>query len=266
MLKNYIELLQNIKKIEDDLGSYEEKINIAANLQNKLLVEVQLESELAQRKVLQNLSCDIEVTQNEIADTMKYLNAKITQDDNEYYVQFHNVRKRFLSLLGRWKILNSNWKESNRIKLERQIKSLDISLTDEEIKDCIQSSESIGDLQIFQELILRDKTARGILANVEERRHELQVIETKMNELMELFRDMENTVAIQEKQLDNIDITIEKTTVDIEKGLSNVGSAVTSSRRSYYNMKNISYVIICAVLILGMISAITVASFISKGK
>lgn len=260
----YRKLLQHINKIEIQLEEYEEKINVVAILQNKLLVEIQLESEFAQRNVLQNLSTDVEKIQNDIADNIKYLNSQITRGDNEYYVQFHNVRKRFLALLGRWKILNSNWKESNRMKLERQINSLNVEISDEEMKECIQTTECLGNLEIFQELILRDSKARDILSNVEERRQELHILETKMEQLMELFKDIENMVASQEKQLENIDVTVEKTTADLEKGLSNVQGAVISSRKGYFTMTKISYIIVCVLLILGMISAITVASLVSN--
>ncbi|KAL3229545.1 hypothetical protein RNJ44_01681 [Nakaseomyces bracarensis] len=266
MLKNYEELLQQIERIEVGLVSYEAKINSIASNQARLLVEVQLESEVAQRKKLDTLVADVDLIQKEIADNIKFLDSQISKNDNEYYVQFHNVRKKFLLLLGKLKSLHYDWKESSRIKLERQLSSLDIDINEVEIKQCIESSESLGNLKIFQDFILRNSTAQEILTNVEKRRQELRIIEIHMAQLLQLFREMEDMVAEQEYPVEKIEIAVKKATEDIEKGILDINSAVKSGSKSYYTMKNISYLIICVMLVIGMVSAITVASVLSKNK
>jgi len=102
--------------------------------------------------------------------------------------------------------------------------------TEEEVQQAISESDNN---QIFAEAVMnsnRRGQAEAALSEVQTRHRDIQQISRTMNELAELFEDMQQLVAEQEPIVATIENKAQEAQQDIEGGVAQTNKAVKSAR------------------------------------
>ena len=101
--------------------------------------------------------------------------------------------------------------------------------TEEEVQEAISSENQ----QIFSQAVMnsnRRGQAEAALSEVQTRHRDIQQISRTMNELAELFEDMQQLVAEQEPIVATIENKAQEAQQDIEGGVAQTNKAVKSAR------------------------------------
>ncbi|CEP24546.1 Protein SSO2 [Cyberlindnera jadinii] len=228
---DFVNFMNNIASINNDLDNYNQLVELIEFNQRKLLTEVNEDQELATRKQLDSLVAQASSLQQTLKSKIKDAQAT-AGNDSAKKAQAENSRQRFLKYIQDYRVIEANYREENKQQAARQYKIVRPDATDAEVDDAIND---VGGQQIFSQAIMnasRRGEAKTALAEVQSRHKELQKLEKTMAELTQLFHDMEEIVAQQNVQVENIDTEIEGAQKDIEMGLGHTDKAVESARKA----------------------------------
>ncbi|KAH8911837.1 t-SNARE [Coniochaeta sp. PMI_546] len=144
----------------------------------------------------------------------------------------NNFRSRYDRLLQ----LESNYNQQVRTQMARQYQIVNPNATPEEARDAV-ADQSFQDGGIFQQALRTERTnqARSVLGNVQARHNEIQRIERSMQELAELFQDLDTMVVQQEAVIVNAERQTEQTNENIGKGTEEVDKGIVHARRARRN-------------------------------
>lgn len=128
--------------------------------------------------------------------------------------------------------------------------------TDEEVREAIADDNGT---QIFSQALMnsnRRGQAESALSEVQSRHRDMQQIARTMNELAQLFHDMELMVAEQAPALEQIDMKAEEAQLDIERGVGLEAKAVVSARAARRKKWWCLLIIVIILVIIAIILAI----------
>jgi syntaxin 1B/2/3 len=245
---DFVDFMKNISSINNDLDNYNQLVELIEFNQKKLLSEVNEEQELATRKQLDSLIAQASSLQQTLKTKIKDAQATAGTDSAKR-AQAENSRGRFLGIIQNYRVIEANYREQNKQQAARQYKIVRPDATEAEVDEAISD---VGGQQIFSQAIMnasRRGEAKTALAEVQSRHKELQRLEKTMAELTQLFHDMEELVAVQNVQVQNVDEQVADAQKDIEMGLGHTDKAVESARKAR-RKKMFCYAILALVIII----------------
>ncbi|SMN21543.1 similar to Saccharomyces cerevisiae YPL232W SSO1 Plasma membrane t-SNARE involved in fusion of secretory vesicles at the plasma membrane and in vesicle fusion during sporulation [Maudiozyma saulgeensis] len=234
MQGDFVQFMNKINEINENLDKYERIINNIDSLHKNLLTQVSEEHEMEIRHQLDNLISQASNLQYQLKTDIKLAQQDGLHDSNKQ-AQAENSRQRFLKLIQDYRIIDSNYKEENKEQAKRQYKIVQPEATDDEVEAAISD---VGGQQIFSQALLnanRRGEAKTALAEVQARHQELLKLEKTMAELTQLFNDMEQLVIEQEENIEVIDKNVENAQQDVEQGVGHTNKAVKSAKRARRN-------------------------------
>ncbi|CCD26669.1 syntaxin NDAI_0I01000 [Naumovozyma dairenensis CBS 421] len=260
---DFIQFMNRINEINQDLEIYERNINEIEKLQRQLLIQVNEEEESSIRYQLDNIVSQTSSLQNQLKFNIKDAQREGLHDTNKQ-TQAENSRQKFLKLIQDYRIIESNYKDENKQQAKRQYLIVQPEATEEEVENAI--SDTNGQ-QIFSQALLnanRRGEAKTALAEVQARHQELLQLEKSMAELNQLFNDMEQLVIEQQENVEVIDKNVEDAQEDVEQGVGHTNKAVKSARRARRN--KIRCAIICFIIFAIVVVVVVVPSVVETRK
>lgn len=259
--KDVSEIKDRIKKISKDSSLLERKYaTILSDIKASNSAEEDKEEIESLRK---GISKEIDSVKEKLKN-FENNNKKIMEEDGEgsaeYRMrvsQFRMLQKSFQESCQEYAKVQSEYKSKQEETLKRHIRIVNSNATDEEVEKML-SDPNVELSQLFSQAIIGSSalhTRDAIYNRVKETRDDLLRLEDGMNELVELFRDLNTLVHSQQALFDSIEINVMKASDYVEKGIANTKAAKKHQKKSRIML----ILVICAVLaLIGVIVGIMI--------
>lgn len=160
-------------------------------------------------------------------DQMKKDMTKVKILTAEYRIrenQHLDLTNRFRTALEKYNRCNTEFYEKEENNLKRQIKVVDPSLSDDKVEEMIQQKDF--DISSFMDKVFLSSSTKSTISAVyqsaKETRDDLLALEDSMEELLQLFRDLNTLVHDQQSVINNIEYNAHRAAVAVEKGLQDI--------------------------------------------
>lgn len=226
-----LEFFAELDEIKKELGSYDANVDRVEQLHARSLSEVNDE----QLELVNNqLAAVVEQTRDQGADLRKRIQLLLnhSQRDNTKKNQSENVKRQFQASVQRYQAMENSFRQKFRDRTERQFRTVRPDAADSEVKEAVDEAE-LGHTQIFAQAIMQSNRrgeAQSALDEVENRHREILLINKTVEELAELFRDLEIMVAEQEAPVQAIEYQANNAQTHIQGAVAQTSKAVESAR------------------------------------
>ncbi|AOA61847.1 t-SNARE [Komagataella phaffii CBS 7435] len=228
---DFVKFMNEIADINANLDNYEELVKIIEQKQTQLVNEVNPDQENSLKRQLDSLISESSSLQLSLKSKIK--NAQqLAIGDSAKVGQAETSRQRFLQAIQDYRIIESNYREQQRVQAERQYRVVKPDASPEEVRDAI---DDLGGQQVFSTALLnanRRGEAKTALQEVQSRHRELQRLEKTMAELTQLFHDMEEMVVEQDQHVQETENLVDTAQQDIEKAVGHTDKALTSAKKA----------------------------------
>ncbi|KAI8142413.1 t-SNARE [Fennellomyces sp. T-0311] len=146
--------------------------------------------------------------------------------------QADRVRQEFIQSIQRFQDMERGYAKKYRQQVERQIRIVKPSATDDEIERIIDSDQHD---QVFAQSLMnsnRSGQAKDVLSEVQTRHDDIKKIERAILDLHQLFEDMQTIVEHQGQTLNQIEDHTASAVDDLEKGVKHVDDAIKIAKRT----------------------------------
>lgn len=249
---DFVAFMNEIQDINTQLDNYSNLVDLISSKQRNQIQDLNLnedESSYATKQV-DALVLEASNLQSELKSRIKNVQTQAVQLRNQQKIdQADAARNKFLELIQKYRLTESNNREQTRLQAERQYRIVKPDATPEEIQAVVEDGSS--NQQIFQQALMqlnRRGEARTVLNDVQTRHRELLKLEKTMAELTQLFHDMEELVVEQDQPIQQIEEQVNTAQHDIEQGVGHTQKAVVSAKAA--RKKRIWCFVICLIIIV----------------
>ncbi|GAA6214628.1 syntaxin-4 [Lates japonicus] len=242
--------LQNLKRMVSDLEN-----------KQKTVLGVALPEE-SMKKELQTLREEIKTLASQIQRKLKSIEPKKGEDDGKYIpinirmqrTQHGVLSKEFVELMGHCNTIQSQYRDRNVERIQRQLKITGTNVSDEELDSMLES----GQTDVFTQNILIDaKATRQALNEIESRHDEILKLERSIRDLHDMFQYLAMEVEAQGEMVNQIETNIKQSANYVEKAKENTEKAVTYQQKA--RKKKIWIAICLAILIIILVVSLLVS-------
>jgi syntaxin 1B/2/3 len=216
---------------------------------------------------LDNLLLSTRTIANDIKTRIKSIeamNARLppnTSDLNVRKAQAAALRKKFMETIQNYQQVEYQNRQKYRQRMERQYRIVKPNATQDEIEQVLDND---GGNQVFAQSLLQSSRygeARAALAEVQQRHDDIKKIEKTIEELANLFQEMNLVVDQQDAEIEHIENEAIQVTNDMEAGVQHIGKALEHAK-SARKKKWICFLII--IILLAIIAAVIYFFVIKK--
>lgn len=141
------------------------------------------------------------------------------------------------------------YKATIRDRLEREYRIVKPAASKEEIDDYVNNPSS--NQAVFSSAMMG--RAQAAYKEVKERHEQIIRIEASMNEMVQLFQDMQILLDTQQEKLDAIDVRVEETNQQLGEASKEMTQAIISRKRARKRAWCICVCVIILLIILGVV-------------
>ncbi|XP_071368098.1 syntaxin-4 isoform X2 [Centroberyx affinis] len=242
---------RKVQEIREGLETLKKKVSDLENKQ-KTVLGVALPED-GMKKQLQTLREEIKTMANQIQKKLKTIEPKKADDDGKYIpintrmqrTQHGVLCKEFVELMGHCNTIQSQYRDRNVERIQRQLKITGSNVTDAELDVMLES----GQTDVFTQNILIDaKATKQALNEIESRHDEILKLERSIRDLHDMFQYLAMEVEAQGEMVDRIETNIKQSSNYVEKAKADTEKAVTYQQKA---RKKKFWIAICvAILIL----------------
>lgn len=257
---DFVAFMNEIQDINAQLDNYSGLVELVANKQRAHLQDLDLTDDEADyaAKQIDALVLEALSLQSELKSRIKNAQTQAVQLGNQQKIdQAESARNKFLELIQKFRLTESNNREQTRLQAERQYRIVKPDATEEEVRAVVEDGSA--NQQIFQQALMqlnRRGEARTVLNEVQVRHRELLKLEKTMAELTQLFHDMEELVVEQDQPIQQIEQQVGEAQHDIEQGVGHTQKAVVSAKKARRKKLWCFFIILIIIVILALILGI----------
>ncbi|XP_037611436.1 syntaxin-4 [Sebastes umbrosus] len=250
------------KKVQEIHEGLQSLKRMVSNLENKqkTVLGVALPEE-SMKKELQTHREEIKTVATQIQRKLKSIEPKKGEEDGKYVpinarmqrTQHGVLSKEFVELMGHCNTIQSQYRDRNVERIQRQLKITGTNVTDEELDAMLES----GQTDVFTQNILIDAQAtKQALNEIESRHDEILKLERSIRDLHDMFQYLAMEVEAQGEMVNRIETNIKQSSNYVEKAKENTQKAVTYQQKA---RKKKIWIAICLsiVLLILVISLVT---------
>ncbi|XP_074476458.1 syntaxin-4 [Sebastes fasciatus] len=250
------------KKVQEIHEGLQSLKRMVSNLENKqkTVLGVALPEE-SMKKELQTHREEIKTVATQIQRKLKSIEPKKGEEDGKYVpinarmqrTQHGVLSKEFVELMGHCNTIQSQYRDRNVERIQRQLKITGTNVTDEELDAMLES----GQTDVFTQNILIDAQAtKQALNEIESRHDEILKLERSIRDLHDMFQYLAMEVEAQGEVVNRIETNIKQSSNYVEKAKENTQKAVTYQQKA---RKKKIWIAIC----LGIVLLILVISLVT---
>lgn len=250
-----LSFFNEVDDIKQALTQYDENVARIETLHKRSLQEISEDSEGYTQNQIVSLTQETSALAGQLRNRIKSLESR-SQRDSTKKVQADTVKESFKSSIRRYQAIEAAFRQKYKERAERQFRIVKPDATEEEVKAAIEDDNGS---QIFSQALMNSNRvgqANAALNEVQNRHRDIQQIARTMNELAELFHDMEMMVAEQEPALEQIEFKAEEAQNNIEHGVAMEGKAVESARAARKKKWWCFAIVIIILIIIAIILAV----------
>ncbi|KAK9530010.1 hypothetical protein VZT92_011548 [Zoarces viviparus] len=253
---------KKVREIHEGLQSLKAMVSNLENKQ-KTVLGVALPEE-SMKKELQTLREEIKTLASQIQRKLKSIEPKKGDDDGKYVpintrmqrTQHGVLSKEFVELMGHCSTIQSQYRDRNVERIQRQLKITGNDVTEEELDQMLES----GQTDVFTQNILIDAHAtKQALNEIETRRDEILKLERSIKDLHDMFQYLAMEVEAQGEMLNRVETNIKESSNYVEKAKDNTEKAVTYQKKAF---KKKMWIAICLAILLLIIVISLVTAFV----
>ncbi|KAM3838133.1 syntaxin-4-like [Diretmus argenteus] len=253
---------RKVHDIHDGLESLKKKVSELENKQKTVLGVALPEDSM--KKELQTLREEIKTMASQIQKKLKSTYIIQEGEDDGKYVSI-NVRmqrtqhgvlsKEFVELMGHCNTIQSQYRDRNVERIQRQLKITGTNVTDDELDVMLES----GQTDVFTQNILIDaKATRQALNEIESRHDEILKLERSIRDLHDMFQYLAMEVEAQGEMVNRIETNINQSTNYVEKAKLDTEKAATYQQKA---RKKKIWIAICVAILLLILIITLVTTF-----
>ncbi|XP_066579345.1 syntaxin-4 isoform X2 [Amia ocellicauda] len=230
------EFFQRVREIREGLVNLTSKVN-DLEIKQKTVLGVALPEESMKRE-LQTLRDQIKVTANQIQKKLKSIEPKKEKEEDGKYVPIdirmqktqHGILSReFVELMGRCNTIQSQYRDRNVERIQRQLRITGTNVTEEELDQMLDS----GQTDVFTQNILKDtQVTKQALNEISSRHDEILKLEQSIRDLHEMFQYLAMEVEAQGEMVNRIETNILQSSNYVEKAAADTKVAVEYQQKS----------------------------------
>ncbi|XP_038619332.1 syntaxin-4 isoform X2 [Tachyglossus aculeatus] len=253
---------QKVREIRQTMGKLENKVKELEKQQITILATPLPEDSMKQG--LQNLREEIKQLGTEIRTQLKAIDPpKEGEDENQNSVNIrmrktqHGVlSKQFVELINKCNVTQSEYREKNVERIQRQLKITNAGMvSEEEIEQMLETGQS----EVFVSNILKDtQVTRQALNEISARHGEIQQLERSIRELHEIFTFLATEVEMQGEMIDRIEKNILTSADYVVRGQEHIHSAGENQKKARKKKVMLAICVSITVLILALIIGIAI--------
>ncbi|KAG2189126.1 hypothetical protein INT44_004268 [Umbelopsis vinacea] len=252
--------LDQISQLQDVIKSINENISRLRSLQQNYLQTSDETQQSRLRSQITSMNDDTNQMIKTVKDRVKAIEPTPRHPDLGIRKnQFANVSKSFMDSIERYRGLEIEFQKQEAQQLERQIKIANPNATSEEIDQAVHDAQT-GSRPVFaQQLLGQRYQAQETLENVTQRHEEIQKLAQSINQLTELFQEMQGLLENQAHVLNTIEASSYEVVNEVEKGNLQLNQAVTlakSTRRKKWIMFAVIATIIIVIVIIVVVKLV----------
>lgn len=257
---DFVAFMNEIQDINTQLDNYSNLVDLISAKQRNYIQDLDLNEEDTEylSKQIDALVVEASSLQSELKSRIKNVQTQAVQLGNRQKIdQAETTRSKFLELIQRYRLTESNNREQTRVQAERQYRIVKPDATAEEVRAVVE--DGAGNQQIFQQALMQSNRrgeARTVLNEVQVRHRELLKLEKTMAELTQLFHDMEELVVEQDQPIQQIEEQIGSAQHDIEQGVGHTQKAVVLAKAARKKKLWCFFICLIIVVILALILGI----------
>ncbi|KAM3859533.1 syntaxin-4-like [Diretmus argenteus] len=252
---------RKVHDIHDGLESLKKKVSELENKQKTVLGVALPEDSM--KKELQTLREEIKTMASQIQKKLKTIEPKKGEDDGKYVsinvrmqrTQHGVLSKEFVELMGHCNTIQSQYRDRNVERIQRQLKITGTNVTDDELDVMLES----GQTDVFTQNILIDaKATRQALNEIESRHDEILKLERSIRDLHDMFQYLAMEVEAQGEMVNRIETNINQSTNYVEKAKLDTEKAATYQQKA---RKKKIWIAICVAILLLILIITLVTTF-----
>jgi syntaxin 1B/2/3 len=179
---------------------------------------------------IEALSADIMTGYRGLADRVRRIKGMPGAGDPRNRPQVDSLDRRIRKAIQNYQQAEAGFRKEVQEQQRRQYLIVNPNATREELEE---ASETSGDVQIFQQALMnsgRQGQSQSTLRNVRERHDAIQQIQRTLEELAQLFQDLDQMIVEQEPMVEQIAQKAEETHEHVAAGNVHLEKGVTSAR------------------------------------
>ncbi|XP_062918460.1 syntaxin-4-like [Mobula hypostoma] len=253
------EFFQQVKEVRQGISQLQDLVRELAATQLCILSSpVPGEGEKSR---LQKVRDEVKTVASNVRGRLKQLEAKNSLGNEDPLsvsgrmrrTQHDALTRDFVEVMNQCHNLQSQYRDRNVERIQRQLKITGTQLTEEEVEAMLES----GKQDIFTaNLIQETQITKQAMSEIESRHTEILRLEKSICELHDMFMYLAMEVEAQGEMINNIENTVSTTVNYVEKAADNTASAATSRRKA---LKKKLCMIVCVVILVLVLIAIIVS-------
>lgn len=248
-----------VDQLKRELETYKNQVSRIDSVQQRILIETSTSQlEVLNGQVAQ-LTDECRAQARELRSDIQLLLNK-TQHSPVSQTHAENLREMFKVEVQRYQQVELAYRQKHRGIAERQYRTVCPEASEEEVRHAVSEimEDPSGNNQIFRQALMsssRRGEAQTVLNEVQARHTSIQQIAKTMEELAQLFQDLETMVAEQEEAVQFVNQNVEVAQRDLESGGQHINKAIDSARSARRKKWKCLGLAILIVLVIGGIAA-----------
>nr|CAG8456439.1 3648_t:CDS:2 [Entrophospora candida]CAG8456503.1 7460_t:CDS:2 [Entrophospora candida] len=211
------QFLEETSGIEHNINTIQKNIESIQTLQSVVLLSTSAQQEdvnIQKREKLMSSTKNLLIETKDRIKKIEYENVKLPKDDpniNLRKQRFQFLKEKFTNVLDNYRDVENTYMRQQKDRMTRQYRVVKPHATQNEIESYLNNPSS---QPLFQQAVTTGE-ARAAFAEVQKRHGDIKQIEKTIEELADLFREMQLQVEEQDTMILNIEEsvgdTLEKT-------------------------------------------------------
>ncbi|KAF8928778.1 t-SNARE [Dissophora ornata] len=249
------QFFQETEVIQTKIQQFQSSINeveqlFTQNLNSGANAEV---AKLLEAKTRTTNSLSTEIYDRLRALTESNLKVRTREEYDQRKSRTSTLSKQFKDAVSRFQNVQYQNGQKSKDTVARQYRIANPAATDEEIRKLVDGDQGgVFSQQLLQQA--RGQQAQQALNSVQDRQRELHSLQQSIVELSQLYTQLEQLISEQDLSFQEIEATVNRAEVDIEKGHGQVELArrdAISARKKKWMLVGIAVLIIIIILIIG---------------
>lgn len=225
-------ILNECRDIDRGIESIQRNLEQLRMLQQRTLDDADSSQSSAANRQLDSLSSETMATYRALTERVRQVKSNPDARTPKNSPHIGRVDRNLKSAITSYQQVESQFRKRTQDQMARQYRIVRPDATEDEVRAAV---EDTSNGQVFQQAMMqsdRQGRARAALSAVQDRHQALLKIEQQMNELTQLFQDMDTLVVQQEAAVTQIEQKGEEVVDNLDKGNEEIGVAVDTARKT----------------------------------
>ena len=222
-------VLNEIADINKGIEAIDRNLQQLQMLQQRSLDDIDSSSSNNTKRQLDSLTSQTMAEYRTLTDRVRQLKSN-PESQAKFGAQVKRVDTRLKEAMHAYRQVESTFRQRTEEQVARQYRIVRPDATEEEVQAAVED-QSGG--QIFQQALMQSNRrgqAQAVLSAVQDRHAQLEKIQQQLEEIAQLFQDLDTLVVQQEAAVVAIEQKGEEVIDNIDKGNVELGTAVVTAR------------------------------------